>query len=374
MMSKIKILVTGADGFIGKNLCTHLFEYGEYEILKFQRANTDAQLVSMVSQADVIVHLAGENRPKDSALYEVGNVALAQKLANAIMQSNKKTPVIFSSSAQAKTENEYGQSKRKAEAIFQDLSIKNGNPIAIYRLPNVFGKWARPNYNSAVATFCSNIANELPIQIHDAQTLISLVYIDDVIANFITFIKTAESGVTIRDVVPVYEITVGELAQKINHYKQSRLNITTESVGGGLDRALYATFISYYQPAQFNYDIPIYGDERGIFAEVLKTRNSGQISFFTSLPGEIRGGHYHHTKTEKFIIVKGRARFGFRHLLTDQTYEINVSNEKPCVVETIPGWVHNIENIGDDELIAILWANEVFDRDLPDTYKANIKK
>jgi UDP-2-acetamido-2,6-beta-L-arabino-hexul-4-ose reductase len=371
-MSKAKILVTGADGFIGKNLCVHLLESGEYEILKFQRDNSDVQLASMVSRADVIVHLAGENRPKNSTLYEVGNVGLAQKLSNAITRSGNKAPVIFTSSAQADRGGEYGQSKRKAEVIFEKLGSKNGNPVAIYRLPNVFGKWARPNYNSAVATFCSNIATDLPIQIHDAKALVSLVYIDDVIANFIAYIKDAESGVNVREIKPVYQITVGELAQKIDRYKQSRLSLTAEAVGGGLDRALYATFMSYYQPAQFSYDFPIYGDERGVFAEVLKTGNSGQFSFFTARPGEVRGGHYHHTKSEKFIIVKGKAKFGFRHLLTNQTYQIEVSGDKPCVVETIPGWVHNIVNVGNDELIAILWANEVFDRKLPDTYKASV--
>jgi len=371
-MSKTKILVTGADGFIGKNLCVHLLESDEYEILKFQRENSDVQLTSLVSQADIIFHLAGENRPKDSALYEVGNVELAQKLVNAIEHSKKRPPVIFTSSAQADRENKYGQSKRKAEAIFQELSVKKGNPVAIYRLPNVFGKWARPNYNSVVATFCSNIANDLPIQIHDSKVLISLVYIDEVISNFIDCIKTNNSGVIIGDVAPIYKITVGELAQKIFQYKQSRLNLTTEAVGRGIDRALYATFMSYYQPAQFSYEFPVYGDERGIFAEILKTGNSGQISFFTAKPGEVRGGHYHHTKSEKFIVVKGRAKFTFRNLLTNEIYEIEVTGKKPCIVETIPGWAHNIANVGKDELIAILWANEVFDRDLPDTYKASV--
>ena len=371
-MNKTKILVTGADGFIGKNLCVHLLESGEHEILKFQRDDSDVQLASKVSLADAIVHLAGENRPKDSALYEVGNVGLAQKLSDAISQCGNKAPVIFTSSAQANIENEYGQSKRKAEAIFEGLASKNGNPVAIYRLPNVFGKWARPNYNSAVATFCSNIANDLPIQIHDPKAPVSLVYIDDVIANFLAYIKDAESGLNMREIAPIYQITVGELAQKIDRYKRSRLNLTAEAVGGGLDRALYATFMSYYQPAQFIYDFPVYGDERGMFAEVLKTSSNGQISFFTARPGEVRGGHYHHTKSEKFIVVKGRAKFGFRHLFTNEICEIEVSGEKPCVVETIPGWAHNIANVGDSELIALLWANEVFDRNLPDTYKASV--
>lgn len=371
-MSQTKILVTGSDGFIGKNLCVHLLESGEYEIVKFQKGDSDAKLASIVFQADVIVHLAGENRPKDSAQYEVGNVGLAQKLSHAITQSSNKAPVIFTSSAQADRENIYGQSKRKAEVIFQELSVTNGNPVAIYRLPNVFGKWARPNFNSVVATFCSNIANDLPIQIHDAQALISLVYIDDVIANFISYLRAVESGITMRDVAPIYNISVGELAQKIYHYKQSRLNLTTEEVGEGLERALYATFLSYYKPAQFNYDFPVYGDERGIFAEVLKMGNSGQISFFTANPGAVRGGHYHHTKSEKFIVVKGKAKFSFRNLVTNETCEIEVTGERPCVVETIPGWAHNITNVGDDKLISILWANEVFDRDLPDTYKADI--
>lgn len=371
-MKKSKILVTGANGFIGKNLCVHLLESSAYEIFKFQREHSDEELSSLISQVDLIIHLAGENRPQDNNLYEAGNVGLAQKIANTIEQARKSIPLIFTSSSQADQENIYGNSKRKAEKVFYDLSAKNGNSVAIYRLPNVFGKWAKPNYNSVVATFCANIANDLPIQIHDSEASVSLVYIDDVIANFMDYIKAIKSGLTIREIKPVYQITVGDLAQKIYRYKQSRLNLTTELVGDGLDRALYATFMSYYQPWQFSYDFPIYGDERGIFAEILKTCRSGQFSFFTAKPGEERGGHYHHTKSEKFIVLKGIAKFKFRNLLDNKVYEIEVSGKKPCAVETIPGWVHSIINIGDDELIALIWANEIFDRNLPDTYKARI--
>lgn len=368
-MSKLKILITGANGFIGKNLCVHLIESGKYDILKFQRNNTDEELALMASQALVIIHLAGENRPKDCTQYEVGNVKLVHKLANIIAQSGNKAPIIFTSSTQVERDGEYGKSKLKAEAIFKDLASKNGNPVAIYRLPNVFGKWAKPNYNSVVATFCSNIANDLPIQINDPEALISLLYIDDLIASFIDYIRSAKGGVSNVQAYPIYRITVGELAKKIYKYKQSRVNLTTEAVGIGLDRALYATFMSYYRPMQFVYEFAIHSDERGIFAEILKTANSGQISFFTIKPGKARGGHYHHTKSEKFIILRGSAKFSFYHLLTHESCEIKVSHERPCVVDTIPGWVHDIVNIGNEELIAILWANEIFDQEFSDTFR-----
>lgn len=364
----MKVLVTGAHGFIGKNLCLRLLEES-LEVIKFCRDDDLSDLLALVSQADFIVHLAGINRPRDIKEFESGNVDLTQKILDAVQISEKKIPIIFTSSIQANTDNPYGLSKAKAELRLQKFARENSNGIYIYRLPNVFGKWCRPNYNSAVATFCFNIQNNIEITVHYENAPMSLVYIDDVVNDFIKQIKSPQSfdECCFVEVDPVYQTTVGDVAKQIYLFKESRNNLFTESVGKGLCRALYSTYLSYMHPKQFCYDIPVFSDERGVFSEILKTKDSGQFSFFTAGPGITRGGHYHHSKNEKFIVVKGKAEFGFRHVLTDEIYHKKVSGDKIEVVETVPGWSHDIKNIGDDELIVMLWANEVFDREQPDT-------
>ena len=227
------------------------------------------------------------------------------------------------------------------------------------------GVW--PNYNSVVATFCHNIANDLPVQINDPASPVRLVYVDDVIKDFLRLLAEQSAGVAWPEVSPVYTITVGELAEQIRSFKASRESMVTDAVGTGLVRALYSTYLSFLQPGQFSYNLAVHADERGRFVEMLKTRDSGQFSFFTAHPSITRGGHYHHTKNEKFLVIQGKARFGFRHVVTGETYELFTEGEKPEVVETVPGWSHDITNIGDVEMIVMLWANEVFDRQKPDT-------
>ena len=239
--------------------------------------------------------------------------------------------------------------------------------MALYRLANVFGKWSRPDYNSAVATFCHNIARGLPIQVNDAAAPLRLVYIDDVVAELLRFLADPGTGVGLRQAGPVYATTVGELARQIEAFKDVRTSLVTERVGTGLVRALYATYVSFLPPQAFSYGVPKYGDARGVFVEMLKTPDCGQFSFFTAHPGITRGGHYHHTKTEKFLVIKGVARYRFRHLVTDEVFELDSTGDEPLVVDTIPGWAHDITNIGDDELVVMLWANEIFDRQNPDT-------
>jgi UDP-2-acetamido-2,6-beta-L-arabino-hexul-4-ose reductase len=234
-------------------------------------------------------------------------------------------------------------------------------------LPNVFGKWCRPNYNSAVATFCHNIVNGLPNNVNDPAAPLRLVYVDDVAAAFLSHLGQQSEGLRMAEVEPVYETTVGALAEQLYAFKQSRTDLTTEPVGRGFVRALYSTYISYYKPEQFSYALVKHEDPRGVFVEMLKTRDSGQFSYFTAHPGVTRGGHYHHTKTEKFLVIKGKARFCFRHIESGATHQCLTSGEQPEVVETIPGWSHDITNIGDDEMVVMLWANEVFDRQKPDT-------
>jgi UDP-2-acetamido-2,6-beta-L-arabino-hexul-4-ose reductase len=365
----MKVLITGSDGFIAKNLMVRLGEMEGFETITFSRHTPEQQLPELVSDIDAVVHLAGVNRPPSPEEFVTGNTGLTQRLCQALLKCGRQIPVIFTSSSQAALDNPYGKSKLEAELALRDYATQTGTSVYIYRLPNVFGKWCKPNYNSAVATFCHNIAKNLPIQINDSNATLCLVYVDDVIDEFIRVltnkpdIKAAEFySVSIQ-----YQTTVGELAKQLEAFRDSRTTLITEKVGVGLVRALYSTYMSYLPPDAFAYEVPKFGDPRGVFVEMLKTRDSGQFSFFTAYPGITRGGHYHHTKTEKFLVIKGQARFGFRHILTDETYELFTSGEQPKIVETIPGWSHDITNVGEQEMIVMLWANEIFDRDRPDT-------
>lgn len=368
----MKILVTGSNGFIGKNLMLHLGELDKYEPLGFTREHSLADLATFVSQADAVVHLAGINRPLDIKDFSEGNVDLTKSLCNLIEGSGRNIPLIFASSIQADLDNPYGQSKRAAEDAVEGLAKSTNNPVVLYRLPNVFGKWSRPNYNSVVATFCHNLAHELPIQINDAAVMLKLVYVDDVVGEFISSINNHSAGLIRREVSPVYEVTLGALANQIKAFQNSRNSLVSEAVGTGFVRALYSTYLSYLPSIKFAYEIPRYEDKRGTFVEMLKTKDSGQFSFFTAHPGVTRGGHYHHTKTEKFLVIKGNARFGFRQILTNEYYEVVTSGDDPKIVETVPGWTHDITNIGSDEMIVMLWANEIFDRAHPDTVAAKV--
>jgi UDP-2-acetamido-2,6-beta-L-arabino-hexul-4-ose reductase len=363
----MKVLITGANGFIGKNLQVFLRERAGTEILSFVRGDSLAELAAKVEQADFVFHLAGVNRPQNAVEFSEGNVDLTRALCNVLRKSARRVPVVYSSSTQAERDNAYGSSKRAAEDALRMLAEETGQPVWIYRLPNVFGKWCRPNYNSAVATFCHNIMNSLPITVNDPAAPLRLVYIDDVAAAFLSHLDQDACGVHEATVTPVYETTVGALAEQLYAFRHSRDSMITEPVGTGLVRALYSTYISYYKPEQFAYGLAKHEDPRGVFVEMLKTRDSGQFSFFTAHPGVTRGGHYHHTKTEKFLVIKGQARFCFRHIDSGATHSYFTSGERPEVVETIPGWSHDITNVGEDEMVVMLWANEIFDRQKPDT-------
>jgi UDP-2-acetamido-2,6-beta-L-arabino-hexul-4-ose reductase len=369
----VRVLVTGAGGFIGKNLLLHLQEKGGIGVVCFTREHTINDLPAMLDGVDWVFHLAGVNRPQDSSEFIEGNIGLTEQLCAAIKTCGRQVPVVYASSIQADHDNDYGSSKRAAEDTLLALQQDTGNPVFIYRLPNVFGKWARPNYNSVVATFSHNIARGLPVKINDQSAVIRLVYVDDVVDSFIALLADSDSksssGVTpYIDVTPEYRTTVGKLAGQLSCFKTSRDSLTTESVGTGFIRALYSTYVSYLPPQSFTYAVPLHGDERGVFVEMLKTKDSGQFSFFTAHPGVTRGGHYHHSKTEKFLVIKGKACFRFRHMLTGEFYELFVSGGSPEIVETVPGWTHDVTNVGENELICMLWANEVFDRDKPDTF------
>lgn len=370
----MKVLLTGANGFVGRNLRQHLVERKDVEVVEFTRADDPSTLAERVAAADFVFHLAGVNRPQEPQEFVTGNAeltaVLAAELRRIAEQSGRAIPVVYASSIQAGLDNPYGQSKRSAEQALLALS-EQGIPVSVFRLPNLFGKWCKPNYNSVIATFCHNIARGLPIQVANPDAVLTLAYVDDVVK---AFLSVMDGQAAERDsegfalVTPQYSATVGELARQIEAFRDSRQTLVSERVGQGLVRALYSTYVSYLPKEAFAYSVPEHGDQRGIFVEFLKTPDSGQFSFFTAHPGITRGGHYHHSKTEKFLVIKGEALFKFRHVQTGESHELRTSGAKAEIVETVPGWTHDITNVGNEEMIVMLWANEIFDRANPDTY------
>lgn len=360
----MRVLVVGANGFIAKNLIVNLNERNISTIL----FTHDMCLKNLsLDDVDFVYHLAGVNRSQNESDFNEGNNQFTQKLCRLIIEAGRSIPVLYTSSMQANIHNPYGLSKLAAENALANLASVSSSPVYIYRLPNVFGKWSRPNYNSVVATFCHNVVNNIPIEIHDSSALLNLVYIDDVIKDFIILLNERPAGLLRPEISPLYTISVGELADCIKSFNADRLSLFTERVGVGLTRALYSTYLSFIQPVNFSYTIPSHSDVRGRFVEMLKTKDSGQFSYFTAHPGVTRGGHYHHSKNEKFLVMQGKSRFCFRHILTNETYEIFSDGEIPQVVETVPGWAHDITNVGDNEMIVLIWANEIFDTQTPDT-------
>ena len=366
----MRIVITGADGFIGKNLRLRLSELGGHEVICITRSTPPADFASLLAGSDFVYHLAGVNRPQDPSEFASGNTGATTALCEAL--AGRATPVAYASSTQAALDNPYGASKRAAEEALLAHAQRSSAAVHLFRLTNVFGKWARPNYNSAVATFCHNVAHGLPISVHDASAPLKLVYVDDVVEAFVRLLDGSGVGGYV-EAGPVYETTVGELADTVRGFAQSRASLMTDRVGTGLVRALYSTYLSYLQPEAFAYQVPRHADPRGVFVEMLKTPDCGQFSYFTAHPGVTRGEHYHHSKTEKFLVIKGTAHFGFRQVVTGETHELVVRGGEGTIVETMPGWTHNITNVGDDEMIVMLWANEVFDRARPDTFAMKVK-
>jgi UDP-2-acetamido-2,6-beta-L-arabino-hexul-4-ose reductase len=324
---------------------------------------------------DFVFHLAGVNRPQDPDEFAAGNAGLTRALCDAVAgvarAAGRRIPILHTSLIHAALDNPYGRSKREAEEALQAAGRDPRVPVHVFRLPNVFGKWCRPDYNSAVATFCHNIARDLPIRINDPQAVVTLVYVDDVLDRFLQLMDGADAAAGsggFESVAPQYTVTVGELARQLQVFRDSRGTLMADRVGTGLARALYSTYVSYLPVEAFAYEVPQHADPRGVFVEMLKTPDCGQFSFFTAHPGVTRGGHYHHSKTEKFLVIRGDARFRFRHMQTGQVHELLTSGVRPQIVETVPGWTHDITNIGEDEMVVMLWANEVFDRARPDTF------
>ncbi|MEP7381785.1 MAG: NAD-dependent epimerase/dehydratase family protein [Gemmatimonadota bacterium] len=367
----MRIVVTGGDGFLGRTLRLRLEELGHVDVASITRASSPEQWESVFATADVVFHLAGVNRPVDPADFETGNAALTRRVCDTLTAAGRRATLVLSSSTQAVLDNPYGRSKAEAERAVLHYAECTGARGCILRFPNIFGKWARPNYNSAVASFCHNLARGQPITIHDPDAPLRLVYVDDVVAQLLALLppSTMNGQVTVGT---VHETTVGAVASMLREIAEIPRTLTVPRVGAGLARALYATFVSYLPPTAFAYALRRHEDARGSFAEMLRTTDSGQFSYFTARPGVTRGGHYHHTKAEKFLVVQGRARFGFRHIITGERHALEVDGRSPQVIETVPGWVHDVTNTGEDEMIVLLWANETFDPQRPDTVAASV--
>ncbi|MBN7774069.1 NAD-dependent epimerase/dehydratase family protein [Clostridium aminobutyricum] len=374
----MKILITGANGFIGKNLIVELKNKGYQDLYLCARNTTAAELEQYTSDCDFVFHLAGINRPLTEEEFHTGNVQFTETLLQLLKKQNNKAPIIFASSKQAMQENAYGKSKLSAEQALLEYEKEAPDKVFIYRLSNVFGKWCKPNYNSVVATFCHNIAHDLSIQIHNESSELNLIYIDDIIEEWISLLE----GVTIRPALDhryyihtIHQTTLGKLAEIIESFKESRRNLQASDMSDALVKKLYSTYLTYLPEEEFSYPLKMNVDQRGSFTEILKADSFGQVSVNISKPGITKGNHWHHTKTEKFLVVSGQGIIRFRKLVTDdcteeeqQILEYYVSGEKLEVIDIPPGYTHNITNIGTSDLVTIMWANESFNQDKPDTY------
>ena len=360
------IAVTGAGGFIGANLLVRLAERG-FEVRAITRETPEGDARTALGDSDVVFHLAGVNRPADPAEFTRTNRDHARWVADAIAAGGRRPLVVYSSSIQAGNGSDYGRSKLAGEEAMIELAERGLAKAFVYRLPNIFGKWARPNYNSAVATFCHNLARGLPIMVDDPDAPLPLLYIDDLIDQWLALMAAPPSDGGLVEPTQIHHVTVGAVADRIRAFAEGREGGDIAEVGCGLSRALYATFVAALPETRFSYPLDPHIDERGSFTEVLRTPASGQISCLTANPGVTRGGHYHHSKVEKFLVVHGEARFRFRHVLTGEAHEVRTAADRPVVVETIPGWTHDVTNMGNDVMVALVWANETFDPDRPDT-------
>jgi len=370
----LNILVTGSAGFIGRNLVHALNHTRECTVWEFDRDSSAAQLGAALARADVVYHLAGENRPPDPADFEAVNVGLTRAIVKTLADLKRRPRLIFTSSIQAENDSPYGKSKCKAEGELRWFAETTGCQVVTYRLKNVFGKWSRPNYNSVVATFCHNVARDLPITVNDPNRVLDLVYIDDVVAAFLNDLnRPLSAGFSYADVPVSYRCTVGDLATTIQGFRQSRLNGRLPDFASRLTRSLYATYLANLEQDDFAYVLETKVDHRGTLAELLKSDHIGQVFISTTKPGVTRGNHFHHTKAEKFLVLKGDAEIRFRHVLSEEIVRYRVSGSEFRVLDIPPGYTHAIQNVGDSELVVLFWANEVFNPNRPDTYLLEVE-
>jgi UDP-2-acetamido-2,6-beta-L-arabino-hexul-4-ose reductase len=363
----MNVLVTGARGFIGRNLTAHLRPREGCAVTPFDVDNSPDDLRAGLEKADIVYHLAGVNRPPITGEFEIGNAGLTRDICQILCELGRTPVIVMSSSVQATLENPYGISKRHAEDALREFAAQSGARVRIYRLKNVFGKWCRPNYNSVVATFCHNIANDLPIRISDPSRELELVYVDDVVNAFLAELPIHPGTSTHRD-IPSFHLALGDLAGRIQSFHDMRTNLLTPDFAVRFNQQLYATYLSYVPGEARRQQLEIKSDQRGGLAEFLKSQHFGQIFVSRTRPGITRGNHYHHTKTEKFFVVEGEGVIRMRHIESSELLEYKVNGEAFQVIDIPPGYTHSIENIGPGDMITLFWASEIFDPERPDTY------
>lgn len=364
----MKVLVTGASGFIGKNLIAQLKNKNYIDVFEYDLDSTKEELDKYAREANFIFHLAGVNRPKNEKSFMEGNFGFTSILLNKLKTYKNYCPIMISSSIQAELDNPYGKSKKAGENLMYKYEKETGAEVFVYRLPNVFGKWCKPNYNSAVSTFSYNIANNIPIKVNDPDVHMKLIYIDDLINELIRLLNGKPKRIDkFCHVEPVYEIKLGKIVDILYSFKYNRSNRFIDNMADEFTKKLYSSYLSYLPKDKFSYELKMNIDNRGSFTEFIKTVDRGQVSINVSRPNTIKGNHWHHTKTEKFLVVSGQGIIRLRKIDEEEILKYYVSGDKLEVVDIPPGYTHNIENIGEQDLITIMWANEIYDPDNPDT-------
>lgn len=369
-----RVLVTGARGFIGKNLMLVLSERPDVDALGYDVGDSDTALTEALSASDVIIHLAGVNRPVDPTEFDAGNRGFTEELCEKLKTLGKRTKVVMTSSTQAALDNPYGTSKQKAELVLTAYADVASAEVVLFRLPNVFGKWSRPNYNSVVATFCYNVWRGLPLVVNDPCVALQLVHIDDVVSRLIAEIDASPEapGARYEEGLPTFTATVGELAETIASFEDVRRSGRLPDLASPLVERLYSTYLSYADPVELAYPLDQKQDGRGTLAEFLKSGQAGQIFVSRTRPGVTRGNHYHHLKIEKFMVVAGQARVSLRRMNDNELATFDIEGSDFCVVDIPPGWTHSIQNTGDSDAVVLFWASQVFDPEKPDTYFSEV--
>lgn len=362
-----KILITGGRGFLGRNLAAHLLEREDCETTVVGREDSAELLKAGLLAADVVFHLAGVNRPLDLSGFEEGNAGLTAQICQLLRDGKRSPKIVFSSSIQAEFNNPYGASKAKAENALLQFAFDTGACVRIFRLKNLFGKWCRPNYNSVTATFCHNIARDLPIVVSDPTREVGLSYVDDVVKAFLAEVDGLQDGDETDARIPSYHIQLGDLAGRIQAFHEVRTTLTLPDFSEWFNRALYATYLSYVPSEARRHSLDIKSDARGSLAEFIKEKHFGQIFVSRTKPGVTRGNHYHHTKTEKFFVVEGDGLIRMRSVEGGPVQEYFVTGSAFQVIDIPPGYTHAITNVGTGEMVTLFWSSEIFNPNRPDT-------
>lgn len=369
----MNVLVTGANGFLGKNLIEVLTRIPNINIIEFSSKDNFSNFVNVIKSIDFIYHLAGVNRSNDSQKFFESNSNLLYKITTTIQDLNLSIPILFSSSVQVEfLDSDYALSKRDGENHLLNYSIETGASIFIFRLQNVFGKWSQPNYNSVIATWCFNMSRNINCNLDDREKKIDFIYIDDVVENFINCLNLNDSSQKFYSIDNVYRKKLGYIYDLLMEFNNRKTSLSISGLGEGFQRALYSTFLSYLDPKELSYKIEKNTDNRGFFAELFKSSDSGQISISVSKPGVTRGMHYHNTKNEKFLVIDGEATIELRQIHSKEVISYSVDDSKIEIIEIIPGYIHSIKNTGKRDMTLLIWSNEVYDPEMPDTFPMEI--